>query len=230
MFPVPIQIFSPDGLTVFASRAVLEMWNISDASQIVGKYNLLEDAVVNERLGLSDYVQRVFAGETVRVTDVKVPLDAFSKWYQPRDSNYAVRSMYVDILNFPIWNEEKQITHIVSVFIPNRIYGGKTDVAKAREYIETHWLDEFDMDRVAQAANLSRFHLARLFKKNTGMTPYSYYQEIKIKKLKDALCDLNLSVTQAFACCGVEYSGKFAKLFRDKVGMSPSQYRKSLSE
>ncbi len=135
LFPVPIQIFSPDGNTVFANRAVLEMWNISDASQIVGRYNLRNDSVVNKRLGLREYVERVFRGETVRVSDVQVPLEDFSKWYRERDPEYAVQSMFVDIMSFPILNQEHTITHIVSVFITNRIYSGQSNVAKAKEFI-----------------------------------------------------------------------------------------------
>ncbi len=228
LFPIPIQIFTPDGNTVFASRAVLEMWNISDQSQIVGKYNLLKDPVVNEQLGLRDYVRRVFAGEIVLVPDVKVPLEDFSNWYKARRLDYHVESIYTDILNFPIFDENKNITHIVSVFITSRMYLGKSDITRAKEYIESHWLDEFDMDKIADAVKMSRYHFARIFKKHTSITPYSYYQDIKIRKLKDALRDKNLSITQAFASCGVEYSGSYAKLFKEKVGMTPSQYRKTL--
>lgn len=230
LFPFPIQIFSPDGETVFANRALLEMWNISDASQIVGKYNLIKDPVVNGELNLTDYVQRVFRGETVRVPDVKVPLKAFAQWYTPRKADYTVNCMYVDILNFPILNDARQITHIVSVFTPNRVYTRKSDATRAKEYIEAHWIGDFDMEKIARAVCLSRYHLARVFKKQMGVTPYAYYQEIKIKKLKEALRDMDSSVAQAFSACGVKYSGKFAKLFREKVGMTPTQYRKSLEK
>ncbi len=228
LFPIPIQIFTPDGNTVFASRAVLEMWNISEPSQIVGKYNLLKDPVVNERLGLREYVRRAFAGEIVLVPDVKVPLEDFSHWYEARSPDYNVESIYTDILNFPVFDENKKITHIVSVFITSRMYLGKSDIIRAKEYIESHWLDEFNMDKIADAVKMSRYHFARVFKKNSGMTPYSYYQDIKIRKLKDALRDTNLSITQAFASCGVEYNGSFARVFKDKVGMTPTQYRKTL--
>ena len=84
------------------------------------------------------------------------------------------------------------------------------------------------MDKTALAVSMSRYHLTRIFKKHTGMTPYSYYQDIKIKKIEEALRDEKLSVTQAFASCGMKYSGSFAGFFRDKVGMTPTQYRKSL--
>jgi len=227
LFPIPIQIFSPDGTTVFANRAVLEMWNILDAQQIVGRYNLLKDHVVNERLGLADYVHRIFGGEILLVPDVKVPLDAFSQWYRARDPGFGVESMYTDILNFPVRGEHAAITHIVSVFLSTRMYRGKADIARAKEYIEKRWLEEFDLDGVAGYVHLSRYHFARLFKKHTGMTPYGFYQDIKIGKLKQALRDTNSTITEAFAACGMEYSGSMARLFKEKTGMTPSQYRRS---
>ena len=228
LFPVPIQIFTPDGNTVFASRAVLELWNIREPSQIVGKYNLLKDPVVNDHLGLREQVRRAFAGEIVLVPDVKVPLEHFSEWYESRNPDYDIASMYTDILNFPIFDANRNVTYIVSIFITTRTYFGKSDVARAKEYLWNHWLDEFNLDHIAEAANMSRYHFARVFKKHTGMTPYGYYQDIKIQKIKDALRNQNLTITEAFACCGVEYCGSIAGVFKQKVGMTPSQYRKTL--
>lgn len=83
---------------------------------------------------------------------------------------------------------------------------------------------------MAGIANLSRYHYSRLFKKHTGMTPFDYYQDVKISKIKEKLCDKNLSVTQAFTDCGVDYSGNYLRIFKEKVGMTPSQYRISLTQ
>jgi AraC family transcriptional regulator len=101
-------------------------------------------------------------------------------------------------------------------------------VARAREYLENNWREEFNIDSIAKAACLSPSHLVRLFKKHTGMTPYSYYQEIKVSRLKEALRDKNVSISQAFLSCGFEYPGNFARFFKEQVGMTPSQYRKSI--
>lgn len=228
LFPIPIEIFAPNGMTVFANRAALEMWNISEQDQIVGKYNLLKDPVVNDQLGLREYVRRAFEGETLSVSDVKVALEDMSNRYDARKPDYDIETIYTDILSFPIWDSSKSITYIVNVFITTRLYQGQLDIIKAREYIETRWQEAFDLNKIAGAVNLSRYHFARLFKKHTGTTPYSYYQDIKIKKLKEALCDINQTVTEAFASCGIEYSGNYAKIFKDKVGMTPSQYRKTV--
>jgi transcriptional regulator GlxA family with amidase domain len=44
--------------------------------------------------------------------------------------------------------------------------------------------------------------------------------------LKEILLDTNLSIAQAFAACNMNYNGHSAKLFREKVGVTPSVYRK----
>ncbi|MEM5767285.1 MAG: helix-turn-helix domain-containing protein [Bacillota bacterium] len=227
-FPLPIKVFTPDGTVAFANHVILEMWNISEPSQIVGKYNLIRDPVTNERLGLHDYVLRTFRGEVVLVPEVKVPLEAFSVWYKARTLSYDIESMYTDILNFPVRNENGQLTHIVSVFLTTRIYQGQADIARAREYLENHWKEPFDIDRLAQVVGLSPSHLSRLFKKHTGTAPYSYYQALKIGQLKAALRDRNLSIAEAFEACGFEYPGNCARFFKEKVGMTPTQYRKSV--
>ncbi|KUG03357.1 transcriptional regulator, arac family [hydrocarbon metagenome] len=230
LFPMPIEIFAPDGTTVFVNRAFLEEYNISGPDQIVGKYNLLKDPVVNDELGLREYLLRAFEGETLSASDVKVPFKDMSSRYNTRNEDFDVEALYKDINSFPIWDGNNNIAYIVNVFVTTRMYQGRSDIAKAKEYIETHWLEEFDMDKVAQLVNLSRYHFSRLFKKHTSMTPFSYYQEIKIKKLKEALCDKNLSITEAFAACGEDYKGNYLKIFKEKTGMTPSQYRKTAAQ
>ncbi|TEB06683.1 HTH-type transcriptional regulator CdhR [Pelotomaculum schinkii] len=92
--------------------------------------------------------------------------------------------------------------------------------------IETHWQEPFDANETAKAACLSKAHFTKLFKKHTGITPHEYYIDYKIGKLKEKLLDTNLSIAQAFAACNMDYNGHSARLFREKVGVSPSVYRK----
>jgi len=106
------------------------------------------------------------------------------------------------------------------------IYEGRADIANAQEYIESHWFEDFDLEKTAQSVNLSRRHFTRLFKEVSGDTPVGYYQKIKIKKIQEKLFDSNLNVEQAFAACGVEYRGAYLRLFKEIVGKTPSEFRK----
>lgn len=229
-FPIPIQIFRPDGAIAFVNEAVLSMWNVRDTSLILGKYNLLTDPLVNEDFGLRGEIRRAFRGETVLISDVRVPLERFWQWYKTRSAVFDVEAIYTDILNFPLWGDEGRMAYMVSVFFTSRVYQGRAEVARAREHLENTWREEFDAAALASAARLSPSQLGRLFKKQTGMSPYSYYQALKISGLKAALRDQNLSIAQAFVSCGFEYPGNCARFFKEKTGMTPSQYRRGLEK
>ena len=204
------------------------MWNILDDKPILENYNLLNDPFINGYPELRDGLYRAFQGEIVFISDIKVPLESFWKWRKTESEAYDIEAVYTDILNFPINDSDGNIILISSIYITNRIYQGKSEVARAREYMENNWYEDFDIIKTSKAACLSPSHLVRLFKKHMGMTPYKYYQDIKIEKLKKALRDENISISEAFASCGFGYSGNYARFFKMKVGMTPSQFRKNI--
>jgi len=137
-------------------------------------------------------------------------------------------AIYQDVTIFPVLDDQKKVKYVVAFLINRRVYKGKDEIEKAKEYIENHWLEKFDLNEAAKAACFSRAHFTKLFKKHTGITPHEYYINYKINKLKEKLLDTNLSITQAFAVCNMEYNGHTAGLFREKTGVSPSDYRKAL--
>ena len=76
---------------------------------------------------------------------------------------------YQDITVFPIMDEEKRVIYIAAILINRRVYRGKDEIEKAKEYIETHWMERFDLNETARAACLSKAHFTKLFKKHTGI-------------------------------------------------------------
>lgn len=227
-FPVPIQIYKTNGDIAYINNAVLRMWNLLDRSQILENYNLFRDPQVLEHSELNEGLKRAFQGETVLIQDVRIPLESYWEWLMTRTEPYDIEAVYTDILNFPIKNEIGKMIYLVSIFFTSRIYQGKSEIAKAKEFIENNWREEFDIEKISKAVCLSPSHLVRLFKINTGMTPHKYYKSIKVVKLKAALLDTNLSVAEVFSSCGFEYSGNNARFFKTQVGMTPSEYRKSI--
>ncbi len=228
LFPIPIQIFRSNGDIIFVNDAVLRMWNVKDTSLIIGKYNLIRDPFANGQSELKDGIRKAFEGEMVLIPDVRIPLENFWEWYKTRSPVFDIEAIYTDILHFPVAGADGQMAYMVAIFFTSRIYQGKSEVEKVREYLDNNWREEFDIGIIAKVACLSPSHLIRLFKKHTGMTLYSYYQQIKVARLKEALQDKNLSIAQAFLSCGFKYPGNFARFFKEQVGMTPSQYRKMM--
>lgn len=194
LFPVPVEVFSPDGLSLFVNQAFADFFQIH-SEKIIGKLNILYDPYVNCELGLSDYIRRVFTGEILSIHDLKVPFREIGTRYGSNQIKRQESDLYQDIISFPLRGEDNSINYIVTVFMTKRVCGMRLDIMKAKQYIDEHWNDDFDLDRIAGIAGISRHHLARLFKKMIGVTPYSYYKEIKIEKIKEALDDISLSIS-----------------------------------
>ena len=223
-FPIPIEIFAPDGTSIFFNKAGSEWNNIKDLSLIVGKYNLLNDPVCNEEMGLRDLIQRAFKGETVSCP--------FSPPIQDLVDRGIIKekpweSASTDLYMFPIFNGE-EITFLVCVFIVKSLYRGRPDVARAMEFIDFHWLKAFDPKAVAKSVSMSERQLYNLFKKHIGITPGDYYKKCKIEHIKEKLANKNLNIKEAFTACGEDSRGSISKIFKRITGLSPREYRKSI--
>ena len=225
MFPIPIEIFSPDGTSVYLNKAILELNNIPDANLVVGKYNLVNDTVCNDQLGGRDMIQRAFRGESVVWANFPTPIQDLVDRGIIEEKLFE--SAFMDAYLFPVWNGD-QLAYVVNVFVIKHMYQGKTEIAKAKEYMDSHWLDEFDPDAVAKYVNLSPAHLRALFKQHAGVTMRDYYKKVKVEHFKEKLADRNLSIAEVFNACGENSRGAFVRTFKDLTGMTATEFRNSL--
>jgi len=226
MFPIPIEIFAPDGTTVFVNRAGLEMVNCKDASLLVGKYNLLKDPVCMDELGYRQEFDKAFKGEALMVKGFPAPIQDVLDRGVIEEKPWEAAKM--DLVLYPIWKNEK-LHFVVCVFIVKNLYFGRPEVARAKEYMDTHWQGEYDKEAVAKAVNMSVSQLYSLFKQHVGMPPGEYHRKVIVDHLKERLADKNLSIKEAFAACGEDSQGWAVKVFKEVTGISPKQFREELS-
>lgn len=79
----------------------------------------------------------------------------------------------------------------------------------------------------AEQLNFSTNYLGDLLKAETGRNAKEHIQEYVIEKAKTQLLSSEEGISQIAYSLGFEYPQSFNKLFKAKVGLSPSQYRKS---
>lgn len=227
-FPYPMHICAPDGTMLLANRAYLEFAKIKDPGKLYKKHNILENPNL-ERWGIKDFTERAFKGEVIHADDIKVPHQEIIETLGD-SKEIAGGDMFHNMTAFPIRDENNELIFIVFIFIISRYYQGREEIIRAKEYIDSHWIENFDLNKLADMVHMSRYHFTRIFKQYTGITPYHYYQDVKIQKLEEKLLDKNLSIAQAFTECGIDYNGSFGKLFKQKTGMSPLQYRTKMTK
>jgi AraC-like DNA-binding protein len=227
IFPYPMHICTSDGTMIWANEAFLQLVKISDPDVELRKHNVLRDSNL-ERWGIKDFVLKSYQGDVVYAYDVKVPIPEIVDKFGGK-KELITETLFHNMTAFPIYDDNNELVFIVTVFVTSRYYQDREEIMKGKEYIDNHWREKFDIEKLADAVHMSRYHYHRLFKQHTGMTPYSYYQSVKFSKLKQMLCDNNLSITQVFNECGMDFDGNLAKKFKQYLGMTPSQYRAKMT-
>jgi AraC family transcriptional regulator len=94
----------------------------------------------------------------------------------------------------------------------------------------TDWMaqniaEEFNLDRLAARAGLSKFYFNRLFKSAIGVSPSRYHIALRTDQAKRLLRETKKSVVDVALDVGYTNPSHFAQLFRRETGLSPSDYR-----
>ena len=108
----------------------------------------------------------------------------------------------------------------------------KDFVSKFEQYLQSYFsssdLSEMGIPSVKQcgeAMNMSGSYLSDLLKIETGSSAKDHIHSYLIEKAKTTLLNSNSTISEIAFGLGFEYPQHFSKLFKGKVGFSPSEYR-----
>ncbi|MBO0992731.1 AraC family transcriptional regulator [Bacillus sp. SD088] len=94
-------------------------------------------------------------------------------------------------------------------------------------YIHQHMDEPLSLSRLADHAAYSPYHFSRIFKEKMGLTPHYYVASLRIQRAKDLLLHTDLTVRDIGMEIGQQSLGTFTTRFTERVGMTPTQFRKS---
>ena len=113
-----------------------------------------------------------------------------------------------------------------------RTNSNKDFVSKFEQYLHSYFsssdLIELGMPSIKQcgeAMNMSGAYLSDLLKIETGSSAKDHIHSYLIEKAKTNLLNSNLSISEIAFNLGFDYPQHFSKLFKNKTGVSPSQFR-----
>ena len=99
-------------------------------------------------------------------------------------------------------------------------------VLKAKHYCDMNLYTKITVEDVAGYISLSVSQLNRLFKKEYGTTVYSYLLNCRIETAKSLLKGTALSISEISEKLIFTDEHYFSNIFKKKVGLAPSAYRK----
>jgi AraC family transcriptional regulator len=98
-------------------------------------------------------------------------------------------------------------------------------IKKVIEYIKENYQKECTLEELSKVAGISRFYLIRIFKDYIGKTPYDYLLDVRIENAKLILAKENKSITDICHECGFNNMSHFIRMFKKKIGTTPTLYK-----
>ena len=96
-----------------------------------------------------------------------------------------------------------------------------------KKYMDDHFRENITREELSRLVFLNPDYLSRLFKRKMGVSISSYLIQKRIDLAKELLAGTRTPVSVISSQVGYDNFAYFTKIFRDKVGMSPNEYRKS---
>lgn len=93
-------------------------------------------------------------------------------------------------------------------------------------YIDDNYTEIDSIDVIAEHFHITKYHLCRIFKKNTGLTVINYINKLKVEHVKQLLLShKKKSVTDIAIESGFNSPIYMSRIFKQITGLSPSEYR-----
>ncbi len=100
------------------------------------------------------------------------------------------------------------------------------NLAHARDFMRHAYQRPLNLPDISARANFSPYHFLRVYKQTFQETPHEFLTRLRIERAKTLLARGSHNVTEACFEVGFSSLGSFSTLFAQRVGLSPSEYRR----
>lgn len=134
-----------------------------------------------------------------------------------RDSNYILKNYLVILLSkvYILCRTDGKSSQEVNVLI-------KQIMQEVSDNIQ----EELTLAYIANKVHMAPKYLSRFFKQQTGQTFIEFVHEKRMAEACRLLEQTDMAVNDIMLCCGMKSPKFFYKLFKEKTGVTPGDYRK----
>ena len=96
---------------------------------------------------------------------------------------------------------------------------------RAIDYIRQNYGKPIDMAEVSNHVSMNYSMFSTTFKEYTGENFSTYLRKLRVAKSKKLLCNTDMSINEISQKVGFEDARRFAKVFKEETGMTPTSCR-----
>ncbi len=150
------------------------------------------------------------------------------KYIDKQDKAYAQSVMNI-VSNAKTWEE---IWSTLCIFSREMMEEQKPEsqanllITQAKNMIQEYYSEGINLEEVSEKLHVSGEYLSTIFKRETGVTFSEMLRTYKIEKIKELLETTSLKLNQISSLAGYSDSKYMSKVFKEQVGVLPSEYRK----
>jgi len=134
-----------------------------------------------------------------------------------------------NVLKKGLFSVSETLRHVEAALARNRQLGCETQrlVRKAMALIHERYAEPISLPQLAGAVGVSKEYLARCFHQETGVTVVTYLNRYRIGQAKALLDAGARNLTEVALEVGFSSGPYFSRVFRQEVGVPPSEYRRA---
>lgn len=211
---------------------VLEAENGIDARKIIDKCNL--DVILLDinipginGIDLCRYTKSKYTDIYIIVTTAYDDLSIKNKMMNLNVNKYLIKPIrpqkIADSLKKILNKNNKTYINKLKAPVLNNL--SNNYVKDTLNYIERNIKKNITLEDAASYVNLSPHYLSKIFKKETGVNFISYLTNRRIEIAKEMLEDESIPISNISIELCYSKSNYFSKVFKKKVGLTPSEYR-----
>ncbi|MFV0466147.1 MAG: response regulator [Lachnospiraceae bacterium] len=189
---------------------------------------------------ISKELDTILCGDQLKRAETTDQIKQFFRWIcEKSDRKYHYSDIEEDVLHVIETNYEASIIKeklqeiIMSYFQFNEEESSNKKITawKIKTYIDENYAGQINSTQLSSIFGFVPLYIRKIFREYYNLTPNEYLQQVRLLKAKELLTILpELSLKQIAEEIGYRDSLYFSKSFKKQFNISPSEYRKRVSD
>lgn len=156
-----------------------------------------------------------------RKDEILYYLNILIKELEEKNRNYELACKSILTL-FLIYISRNSSPHLLIAETSEKL---NVECLKIKNYIDSNFSQDINLDFLANMTYMNKFHLVHLFTKQMGISPINYLIKKRIDESKNLLLTTNYTIKDITSIVGFSNSSYFSQMFKKVTGISPRVYR-----